>query len=240
MGRWRTLGSSSLRAVSDDLRRRRFTAAVALFVVFPVAFAERSGAGEAAGPRPVLGEARAMVSAPVGNHFHAHLWQSPSTAGGICSFLTVDHAQWPTRPQTWNGGGDCGAAAHRPVVTLPNRAHPLQVGLSIGRKFKRGNRTRWVPPIVHGSIVRELHVRRVQIEWRGGSHRLSYRSGHFLGGTPSLYMPPFAAFPFYVGAYDRSGREVARRKLDSPALRLMPGGWRQYAREYRAWKRRHR
>ena len=224
-------------AVSDDLGRRRFIRAITLLVVFSAALVERSGASQIAGPRPVLREARAILSAPVGNRFHAHLWRSPSTAGGRCSFLTVDHDQRPLRPHTY-GGGECGVAAHGSVVTLPNRAHPLLLGLSIARKLKGGKRARWVPPIVHGSTLRELDVRRVQIEWRGGFHRLTYRAGHFLGGAPSLYMPPFAAFPFYVVAYDRSGREVARRKLDSPALRLMAGGWRQYAREYRAWKRR--
>jgi hypothetical protein len=97
-----------------------------------------------------------------------------------------------------------------------------------------------VPPIVHGSLARGLHARRVQVEWRGGFHRLQYRRGYFLGGTPRLYIPPFAAFPFFVVAYDAAGREVARKKLESPTLRLMRGGWRQYAREYNPWKRRHR
>jgi hypothetical protein len=189
-------------------------------------------------PRPLLRSARLLISAPVGNKFHAHLWDAPSTAGGVCSFVTTDHFPKPQQPPTWNGGGECSVrAAAAPLVTPEN---PLLVGLSVSRRLKRGRLARWVPPIVHGTVRRGLRVARVQIEWRGGIHRLRYRNGHFLGGTTLLYMPPFAAFPFFVVAYDRTGREVTRKKLESPALRLMRGGWRQYAREYNAWKQRHR
>jgi hypothetical protein len=223
------------------LRNGLSIVAVALVAAPSVAtFVERADANRSADPRPVLRQSDLVLSAPVGNRFYGHLWRAPSTLGGACSFVTVDHAPKGRRPPGWRAGGECGTAPRPPLMALPNRAHPLVIGMSIGRRPKRGIRARWVPPIVHGSVRRGLGARRVQVEWRTGEYRLAYRNGHFLGGTRKLYMPPFAAFPFFVVAYGASGREVARRKLDSPALRLMPGGWKQYAREYRNWKRLHR
>jgi hypothetical protein len=93
---------------------------------------------------------------------------------------------------------------------------------------------------VSGTIYAGLGAARVVIEWRGGSYKLALHDGYFLGGTPRLYLPPFREFPFYVVAYDSGGKEVARKKLDSPALLLMNHGWKQYAREYLQWQQTHR
>jgi hypothetical protein len=97
-----------------------------------------------------------------------------------------------------------------------------------------------VPPIVFGSVYSKLHATRIEIEWKGGSHELALRNGWFLGGTPALYMPSFAEFPFVVVAYDAHGKAVARKKLESPSLLLLSGGWKEYARKYHAWQKHRR
>jgi hypothetical protein len=188
------------------------------------------------GPSPaVLDEATHIVSAPVGNGFFVHWWHSPSTTGGSCTFQTVDHSPEPPATPTWMGGGSCGSAD--PGFRDRARAeHPLNVGFSISRRPPKVVPPRWVPPHIHGSVYEGLRAARVQVEWNGGRLPLVLREGYFLGGSPRLYMPPFAAFPFWVVAYDAQGREVARKKLESPALRLTKGGWKAYAREYLAWK----
>jgi hypothetical protein len=84
-------------------------------------------------------------------------------------------------------------------------------------------------------------VARLAVTWRGGGLRpLVLHDNHFLGGGAYLYTPPFSKFPFFVIAYDGQGREVARKKLESPSLRMMSHGWKQYTREYHAWQRTHR
>jgi len=177
-----------------------------------------------------LARTELLVSAPVGNAFYAHLWREATPTGGECSFVSSDHKRDPAPPTRFNGGGDCSAAS--PGRRLP---HPLVIGLNMRRKLK-GDPQRWVPPIVYGRVSRALRAASVSIQWRGGTHRLALKNDSFLGGTRKLYMPPFKAFPFYVVATDASGRTVAQRKLESPALRLL-GSWREYARKYNEWKR---
>jgi hypothetical protein len=187
---------------------------------------------------PVLHEARLLVSGSVGNRFYAHSWVSPSSTGGRCAFTTVDHDPMTRRPQR-QGGGGCTIHGNARFNQASEQL-PLIVGMSIARRLRSGDPAKWVPPIVSGSVLSRLHTRRVEIRWRGGSHPLTLRGSYFIGGGRFLYMPPFREFPFFVVAYDAGGREVARQKLDSPTLRLMSHGWKQYAQEYRAWQRRLR
>jgi hypothetical protein len=190
-------------------------------------------------PRPVVTEAELLVSASVGNAFYAHLWHSPSTTGGRCAFTTIDHRPVPPRVPTVNGASGCSFEGNR-AIGRADKAHPLVVGMSIQRRPRSGVAANWVPPIVDGSVSPTLHAARVAVEWRGGSLRLTLGAdGYFLGGSPELYIPPFALFPFHVVAYDASGREVARKKLDSPSLRLM-NGWKEYTPAYNKWKKRQR
>jgi hypothetical protein len=186
-------------------------------------------------PRPVVTEAELVLSSPVGNRFHAHLWHAPSTTGGRCSFLSVDHRRTPPRVPQANGGGAC-TARGTAVVDRAVRAHPLTVGLSISRRLRSGDPAKWVPPIVSGNVHPSLRAARVRVEWRGGSLPLVLDGGYFLGGGPQLYVPPFERFPFFVVAYDAGGREVARKRLESPSLRML-NGWKEYAREYHRWER---
>ena len=72
--------------------------------------------------------------------------------------------------------------------------------------------------------------------WKAGSLSLRLKGNSFLGGSPSLYTPPFERFPFTVVADDAKGRKVAQKRLESPALRMM-NGWDEYAAAYKKWKR---
>jgi hypothetical protein len=188
-------------------------------------------------PRPVWRKAEVLVSAPVGNGFYAHLVRVPSTTGTRCALTILSRR--PGRPPLWLGGGRGGVCTLRGVhrVGSADRSHPLVIAVSVRRRPVRGVRANWVPPVVTGSVYRGLHAARVRIEWRHGSYPLVLDGGYFAGGSPRLYRPPFGNFPFSVVAYDAHGHEVARKKLDSPTLRLMRHGWKQYAREYREWKR---
>jgi hypothetical protein len=225
------------RAAPPSRRRIRLVAAAAILAAVAVPAFAFSGTGRSLlgfAPSPaVVDEARHIVSAPVGNGFFVHWWHSPSKTGGGCSFQTVDRSLEPPATPARMGGGFCGGSAD---ADRARADHPLSAGVSIQRRPPRVVPPRWVPPRIHGSVYEGLYAVRVQVEWNGGRLPLVLRDGYFLGGSPRLYMPPFAAFPFWVVAYDAQGREVARKKLESPSLRLA-GGWKQYAREYLAWKR---
>jgi hypothetical protein len=185
-------------------------------------------------PTPVLNKAHLLVSAPVGNGFFAHDWDSPSSTGGRCFFQTRDHTLTVLHPPTVGGAGGCSMNGSRPPLRASAQV-PLNVGLGIDRRPSSGIAANWVPPTVDGAVFPALHASRVVVTWRGGRHQLVLRNGYFLGGTPALYMPPFARFPFYVVAYDRRGTEVARSKLQSSTLSLLSG--KQFARDYLAWKK---
>ncbi len=187
---------------------------------------------------PVPASEQVVLSAPIGNGFYAHLITAASTTGGRCELVADDHSATATLPAQGAGGG-CSLKGSKPVG-LATKALPLVTGLSVGRRVRKGNPANWVPPIVSGNVYPDLHATRVEIAWRTGSHQLTLKNGYFLGGTPNLYMPPFQAFPFYVVAYNAQGHQVARRKLDSPSLLLLPGGWKEYAREYHAWAKTHK
>jgi hypothetical protein len=188
-------------------------------------------------PHPILAKAYVLVSAPLGNGLYGHFWHAPSSGGGQCMFLSFDHAAVASRPRG-NGGGACTLDRGARIDTVSKRS-PLVVGLSIQRRLKGGDPSRWVPPSVNGAVFSGLRATRVEIRWRGGHRPLVLRNGYFIGGGRYLYLPPFGRFPFFVVVYDARGHVVARRKLDSPTLRLMSHGWKEYARAYHAWQRAH-
>ena len=188
-------------------------------------------------PTPVLKQARLLLSAPAGNGFFAHELDSPSSTGGRCFFQTRDHDPTALHPPRVSGAGACSEHGSRPLLQATPHL-PLNVGLSVTRRPKHGIAANWVPPTVDGAVLPSLHATRVVVSWRGGRHQLALRNGYFLGGTPLLYMPPFASFPFYVVAYNPRGTEVARSKLQGATLMLLGG--KQFAREYQAWKKTHR
>jgi hypothetical protein len=213
------------------------TAAVALVVAAPtLAFSSnvRTLVGLAR-PKPVIAQARLLLSAPVGNEFWAHAWTAPSSTGGQCDFLTTDHRPVARRPPQVNGGGICSANTRGERLVQAQQDYPLVVGLSISRRLN-GDPAKWVPPIVSGAVFPGLKAERVAVVWKGGSLPLRLKDNSFLGGSPFFYMPPFERFPFTVVAYDADGRRVAEKRLESPALRMM-NGWDEYAAAYKNWKR---
>jgi hypothetical protein len=218
-------------------RRLALVAAAALAVAAP-AFAFSSGVRSLLGferPEPVLDQARLLVSVPVGNGFYAHAWASPSSTGGHCDFVTIDHSPTARSAAARGGGGACSlSGGDRPAAS---ERVPLPVGVSVARRPRSGVPENWVPPIVRGAVLPSLRAARVEVVWNGGSLPLRLRNNHFLGGSPALYMPPFETFPYVVVAYDAEGNEVARKRLESPTLMLM-NGWKEYTREYKKWKTR--
>src|SRR6187397_1258651 len=87
-------------------------------------------------------------------------------------------------------------------VTLDVRLTLLgPVGLTISRRLK-GDPAKWVPPIVSGAVLPKLKATRVAVVWKAGSLSLRLKGNSFLGGSPSLYMPPVERFPFTVVADD--------------------------------------
>jgi hypothetical protein len=218
-------------------RRLALVAAVALAVAAPT-FALSSGVRNLLGferPKPVLDQARLLVSASVGNGFYAHAWSSPSSTGGHCDFLTIDHSPITRSAAGQGGGGACSrSGGSRPARATANV--PLPVSVSVQRRPKSGVPANWVPPIVGGSVLPSLRAVRVEVVWNSGTLPLRLRNNNFLGGSPALYMPPFKNFPYTVVAYDTHGSEVARKRLESPTLMLM-NGWKEYTREYKKWKR---
>lgn len=232
------IGRTSVRPGLQRHRARRLAlvAAVAFAVAAP-AFALSSGVRSLLGferAEPVLDQARLLVSAPVGNAFYAHAWTSPSSTGGGCQFLTLDHSPTARSAAGRGGGGSCSAKYGTGPRATGNVA--LRVSLSVSRRPKSGVPANWVPPIVGGSVLPSLRATRVEVVWNGGSLPLRLSNNNFLGGSPALYMPPFENFPYIVVAYDAQGNEVARKRLDSPTLMLM-NGWKEYTRKYKEWKK---
>lgn len=225
-------------ALPRRARRATLVVAAALAIVAP-ALALSSGVRGLLGfegPGPVLAEAELLLSAPIGNGFYAHAWTSPSSTVGWCDFLTVDHSPVArlaaARP---NGVVLCGAiGGKRPLRAWDGV--PLAVSVSVGRRPKSGVPSKWVPPIVSGAVLPSLRAARADVIWNGGSLPLRLRNNNILGGSPLLYKPPFENFPYIVVAYDAQGKELARKRLDSPGLMLM-NGWKEYTREYKKWKR---
>lgn len=189
-------------------------------------------------PEPLVGQATLLLSAPIGNGFWAHAWTAPASTGGQCDFMSTDRQPIVQAPPAANGGSMCsgrtGGESKRLTRALPG--YPLTLGMSMTRLPKSGNPDKWVPPIVHGAVLPSLKAVRVAVVWNGGSLALRLRDDYFLGGSPLLYMPPFKSFPFTVVAYDATGRKVAEKRLESPALRLM-NGWKEYTPAYNEWKR---
>jgi hypothetical protein len=189
----------------------RIVAAVALLG------AVLQAASGATQPQAVLGKAKLVVSAKVGNGFYAHVWLSPSSTGGQCRFVTKDTVARPTHPATFENGG---CSAKGAFDTLPP-SEPINAGVSIAQRPHGAAATAWAPPIVSGYVANSLNASKVAISWNGGSLPLVLRDGVFVGGGGTLYTPPLKNLPYKVVAYDRKGKVVASQELDGASLELM-------------------
>ena len=210
--------------------------AIALLApAFTLSAGVRSLVGFGGGPKIVFDKSRQLVSGPIGNGFYAHVWTGPSTSGGACEFVVIDHARSVSQPPaSINGGAVCisrqgakaGILADGPW-TAATAYFPFIVELSIGRR-PTGSLANWIPPHLNGSVYPGLHATSVRLEWDGGSQPLTLEGSNFVGGGPILYKPPFGNLPYYVVAYDAAGREVARKKLNDPSLYLVSEGWKSF------------
>jgi hypothetical protein len=152
-------------------------------------------------------------------------------------FSSYDHSASETRVhRLWRGGGSC-TEKGTVNVSAASATLPLAVSFGIQRRL-HGDPRNWVPPVVAGAVYPKLHAARVAVVWHGGSHDLTLRGNWFIGGSRSFYVPPLRKFPFVVVAYDSAGRELARKKLESPSLLMLRHGWKEFAHKYNAWKRR--
>ena len=222
------------------LRRMAVAAAVALALAAPaLAFSgsvrDLLGLGR---PKPVVERAELLLSAPVGNGYWAHAFTAPSSTGGRCDFFMLNRNPRVAPVSNPNGSIACLSVDPGKRLTRARPDYPLNVGFSISRRLKGGDPAKWVPPRVHGAVLPSLHAARVEVRWRGGSLPLRLKDNFFLGGSPELYMPSFARFPFIVVAYDANGTKIAAKRLDSPALMMM-NGWKEYTPAYKQWKRTH-
>jgi hypothetical protein len=181
--------------------------------------------------RPVVQDARLLVSAPVEGHRIARMWQAPAAPKGRCLLVEVDPAGSPARADGLKVGGGCGPAASFGWATT--RRHPIGVSFQMATRRSSDE----VPPIVSGGLLRDLPAGSVALVWTGGSKPLALRGRYFIGSGPALYAPPFGRLPFYVVVYDRAGRKVACKKLDSPSLYPVPK--RRIQPQLVRWKRTH-
>lgn len=165
--------------------------------------------------RPIAAQATLLVTAPIGNGFVVHEWSSPSSSGGTCLYTSISAIRAPA-PPTMNGGGSCSTSGGTGIVT--SAQHPIAASISLTRRPSGKFAPNWAPPIVAGEIWQGLHATRLRVEWEGGSFPLVVQGRYFAGGSPKLYQPSPAAFPFRIVAYDPAGHVVAQTRLPRPAL----------------------
>lgn len=214
------------------LRMLALVAAVLACIVIPT-LALSASVRDLIFPRPVLTEATLLVSSPIGNGKVARMWESPSSTGGDCRFVTADAADTDERPAR-TGAGYCasGTTQTRPAPV------PLWAGLSI--QHRSGAGPNWLPPIISGEVAPSLGAARVELRWRTGATPLALSNGFFLGGSPNLYRPSFNNLPYTVIAYNSDGREVARFKFASRVFYTTGNGKQTILPKLRDFARQHR
>jgi hypothetical protein len=182
-----------------DVRRRsrpprRRVAAVAVAAALVVAvvaaptFALSSGVRGffGLGHRPLLVRVVSVLTVPAGEGYVARLWSSPL---GACQFVTLTRRtlRLPRRAAICRASGNRLRLLKRPVTyTLsPRRSGRQAVG---------------------GRVAPRLHAMRVVLRSSGGSQRLAFRRGWFLGIVT-------ARPPYTIVAYDARDRVVVRKRI---------------------------
>ena len=217
------------RAISDELRAkiaaqprfparsrpsRRLVAAIVLAAVVLTALpalAFSDGVRSVLGfqPEPVFEKSRLLVSAPVERGAVAHLWSTPSTTGGDCTFVTYGLPGKIERPTRMTGGGSC--------ALTPGSSEPLMVSIS---KY-RDDPVQSAGPVIHGYLDSSLGATRVEIRWTGGSKELAYANDHFLGLVEALRQStPKKTRPIRILAYDANGRVVHKIDINPAWFRI--------------------
>lgn len=165
-----------------------------------------SSAVRVPGPQPILGKARARVSAPIGNGFFVHVWTAPSMSGGmsggICQLITIDHLAAAERPASWptSGGGGCTLGSTRIKHTRLRAFRWVSIGVAL----KTGKHA--VPTNIEGELVTSASPTRLVARWSGGSHVLTLRHHYFAGGSLAMFGNVQS---LTLVAYDRRGHVIA-------------------------------
>ncbi len=154
------------------------------------------------GPEPILGKARARVSAPIGNGFFVHVWTAPSRTGGTCQFNTIDHLPAAERPASWpaSGGGGCTLGPTRIAHTRLRAFRWVSIGVAV----RTGQHA--VPTNIEGQLVTSASPTRLVARWSGGSHELTLHDHYFAGGSPGMFGQVSS---MTLVAYDRAGHVIA-------------------------------
>jgi hypothetical protein len=79
---------------------------------------------------------------------------------------------------------------------------------------------RWVPPLVDGYLDPAVGATTVEVRWNGGSKKLAYADGRFLGTVEELYNARAEMLPIQLVAYDAEGQEVHRGDIPAAWFRL--------------------
>jgi hypothetical protein len=164
---------------------------------------------------PVFEKSRLLVSAPVAESTVAYLWKSPSRSGGECVFVTYGTPGKVEPPLRMSGGGSCTLSARSKTVL------PMTVGVSVSRYGTAPpGAAAGIPPLVQGYVDPNIGATHVEIRWTGGSKKLAYANGYFLGSVRTLFKAPEELEPIRVIAYNADGREVQRRDIDAASFRI--------------------
>jgi hypothetical protein len=150
------------------------------------------------GHRPFLLRAVPVVATRAGHGLVVRLWASPLPFVP-CRFVVVSHA---------GAGRHEGAALCRGRRgRLPRLRQPIIYDL---RLVRHANAARLqVPATLDGFVGPRLHAVRVELRWTGGSQRLAFRRGWFLGLPRGLPNPPRRNLPYAI---------VARKRIPSSLL----------------------
>jgi hypothetical protein len=196
-------------------RHRRLAVAVGLVLVaaFALTLTLSASARELLGlggrPRPNYAQARLAVSAPIGGGQVARLWVAPSTAGGQCAFLTVAALGSVPRPTRMTGGGACTSGEQR-------FRGPFW-------SFSHKGKGRQALATIYGRVA-VARAASVELRWRGGSQRLAFADGFFVGSAQALSDPPFSRLPFDLVVVDAAGRVASRSRIPTS---LLYSDWKQ-------------
>lgn len=164
-------------------------------------------------PLAVLDQSRLVVVAPVGEGKLARVWEAPARAGGECSFTTVGPEADRGKPNEM-GSGICG-----PASADLQRSTTVSVTVD-NRPDAAADLEKWVPPLVEGYLDPALGATSVEVRWTGGSKKLAYSDGRFIGSVEELYNAGAEMLPIQLVARGAQGQEVHQGEIPAQWFRL--------------------
>ena len=160
------------------------------------------------GHPPFLMRAVPVLSTPAGHGLVLRLWASP-VPFARCRFVVVSRAGARRA-----GGGVCKTGKGR----IRRLTTPISYELGLVRHANPARLQ--LPATIDGFVQPRLHATRVELRWNGGSQRLAFRRGWFLGVPRGLPDPPARNLPYSIVAYDARGNVVAQLRIPRGALYL--------------------